>query len=150
MAIQGGPWTFFNEAKRRLGLKEIDLVGDAFKMALFSSALVPNIDTQADLADIAAHQVSGNGYPAGGVALGSKTWARDDANDRVVWGAATASFGPADGGPITARYGVIYDDTHASDALVCYCLLDETNADVSAPDGVALEVALPAGIGVLG
>ena len=149
MAIQGGPWTFFNEYKRRVGLGEINKTADTMRMILLASTYAPNIGAHANLADVSTHQIGGNGYPVNGVILASKTWTRDDVADSVIWGAATASFGPASGGPITARYALIYDDTHASDALVAYCLLDEANADVSAPDGVSLEVALPQGIAAL-
>jgi len=147
MPITGGNWIFFNEFKKQLGLKAVDLVGDTFKVALMPSTWTPNIDTQDDWSDISAQEISGNGYAQ--QTLGSKTWTRDDANDKVVWGAATASFGPASGGPIAARRAVIYDDTTTPKYLVAHCLLDATNQDVSAPDGVSLEVSLPSGIGAL-
>lgn len=147
MPTTGGNWIFFNEFKKQLGLKTVDLVGDTFKMALMPSTWTPNIDTQDDWSDISAQEISGNGYAQ--QTLGSKTWTRDDAADKVVWGAATASFGPADGGPIAARRAVIYDDTTTPKYLVAHCLLDATNQDVSAPDGVSLEVSLPSGIGAL-
>ena len=149
MPITGGTWIFFNEFKRQMGLKTISLTGDSLKMALMSSAWTPSIDSQDDWTDISANQISGNGYPAGGVALASKTWTRDDATDKVVLGAATVSFGPANGGPITARRAVIYDDTTTPKYLVAHCLLDVANQDVSAPDGVSLAVTLPSGIGEL-
>lgn len=149
MAIQGGPWIFFNEFKRQTWKKNIDVETDTLKMALMASTWVPDIDAQAAFPDISAHQIAGNGYPAGGVALANKVLTRDDVNDRTVFGANSASFGPAAGGSITGRRAVIYDDTTTPKYLVCHCLLDESNQDVTAPEGVSLEVALPNGIGAL-
>lgn len=147
MAITGGSWIFFNEFKRQLGLKTVSLTGDTFKVALLPSTWTPNIDTQDDWADISAQEISGNGYVQ--QTLASKTWTPDSAADNVVWGAASVSFGPASGGAISARRAVIYDDTTAPKYLVAHCLLDATNQDVSAPDGVSLELSLPNGIGAL-
>lgn len=150
MPITAGPWIPFNEVKRQFGLKTISLTADTIKMALMPSGWTPNIDTQNAWPDISASQISGNGYVAGGVALASKTWTRDDATDKSVFGAATVSFGPASGGPITARRAVLYDDTTATKYLLAHCLLDAGNVDVSAPEGVSLEVGLSAGILELG
>ena len=48
----------------------------------------------------------------------------------------------ASGGSITARYAVIYDDTHASKQAVCVCLLDTTPADVTATSGNTFTVTM--------
>lgn len=47
----------------------------------------------------------------------------------------TSAIWTASGGSITARFAVIYDDTHANDLPVCVCLLDTTPADVTATSG---------------
>ncbi len=56
--------------------------------------------------------------------------------DDVVWTAGAVS--------IVARYAVIYDDTHATDALVCWALLDNSPANVTATTGNTLTVAIHA------
>ena len=144
MATIGGTWIFFNEFKLRLGRKAIDLLSDTFKVALRPSTYVPDIDAQNVWADISEQEISGNGYAQ--QELASKTWARVDESDAVAWGAAAVSFGPADGGPITARRAVIYNDTTADKCLVAHCLLDATDVDMTAPDGVSLGVSLPLGL----
>ena len=50
----------------------------------------------------------------------------------------------ASGGSITARFAVIYDDTHASDQALCVCLLDTAPADVTATDGNTFTITMNA------
>ena len=79
-----------------------------------------------------------NGYTTGGISYGvlalsgTTTVTVDDALD-AVW---TAS-----GGSITARFAVIYE---SAGRVLCYCLLDNTPADVTATAGNTLTIALNA------
>jgi hypothetical protein len=79
---------------------------------------------------------NGNGYTTGGqeitISLSGTTTVTVDGTDEV-W---TAS-----GGSITARFAVIYE---VSGNVLCYCLLDDTPADVTATDGNTLTVAINA------
>lgn len=102
----------FENFVERLGLGEIDLNTDVLKIYLSNAAPSASLDdVKADLAEIAA----GNGYTAGGEdtqntysqTSGTGTCAGTD----VTWTAA--------GGAIAQfQYVVLYDDTHASDALI--------------------------------
>jgi len=95
-----------------LGDHHLDASGDTFKVYLSNAApSASGDDDKADLAEISAE----NGYPSGGTdiqndyseASGTGTMTAVD----VVFTASGGSFGPF-------RYAVIYNDTHASDALV--------------------------------
>jgi hypothetical protein len=131
-----GKFKLYQAAKANIANGLIDLDSHAFKIALFLSTSNANdlsVGTGL-LADLTNQHANGNGYATGGVALAGVTWAQAagvakfDANDLApAW---TAS-----GGPITARFAVIYDDTAAGDPLLCVCLLDATPADVTATDG---------------
>jgi hypothetical protein len=101
----------------RFANKEIDVFGttDTFKAVIHTDA--PVAATDDDLADLT--QISGtNGYTTGGEDIqndatrsgGTVTCTGVD----VTW---TASGGNL-GGSTTGRYISIYDDTHASDALI--------------------------------
>jgi hypothetical protein len=46
----------------------------------------------------------------------------------------------ASGGSITARFAALFNNTHASDGLICYTLLDTTPADVTVTDGNTLTI----------
>lgn len=126
-------WTFTNSAITKLLTGVFDLDTDTFKMALFLST--SNIGVASTTyAGVTNEHANGNGYTTGGAAItfslsGTTTVTVDLASD-PVW---TAS-----GGPITARYAVIYE---VGGDVVCYSLLDTTPADVTATDGNPFTVA---------
>ncbi len=101
---------------------------DTFKCAMITNSATPDFDTHDYWADLSANEVSGTAYTAGGSALttvsltgasGSLVFDADD----VAWASSTIS---------SARAAVIYDDTLASDPLVC---LVDFGADYSSANG---------------
>jgi len=126
--------TFYNSFREYVADGTIDLDTHTFKVMLVASGYTPST-AHTVKADVTNELSTANGYTAGGATLGSVTWGHSggtatfDATD-TVW---TAS-----GGSIVARYAVIYDDTAASDELVCYILLDTTPADVTTTAGNTL------------
>jgi hypothetical protein len=105
---------------------------DTFKMALFQST--SNLSTgSTTYAGLTNEVANANGYTTGGQAI---TWVvsgtqsvKDTLSASITWNAS--------GGPITARYAVIYE---VGGNILCYCLLDATPADVTAPDGNPLTI----------
>lgn len=100
----------YNRCKANLMNKEIDLEADAIKIMLTTSSYTPAV-THNVKTDV-TNEVTGTGYTAGGATLASKAVTQAattkwDAAD-VTWSTST----------ITARYAVIYDDTHATDDLI--------------------------------
>jgi hypothetical protein len=97
-----------------LAEKAHNLDSDVLKIALTNTA--PNVATHTGLADI-TEIGAGNGYSAGGT---------DSTNSTSRSGATTSVVGvdvvfTASGGTIGPfRYAVLYNDTHASDALIGY------------------------------
>ena len=111
-------YTKYEPFIERLANSEIDLFGttDTFKAVIHTDA--PVVATDDDLADLT--QIGGsNGYTTGGEDIqndatrtgGTVTMTAVD----VVWTAAGGNLGAS----TTGRYFSIYDDTHASDALMC-------------------------------
>jgi hypothetical protein len=106
----------YDSAKESIADGSIDLKDHVFKVMLLSNSHTPNKSGNSVKADIVANEISGSGYTAGGATLAS-TFSRNgavvkfDAPD-VVYNALVPDW----------RYAAIYDDTHASDALVA--LLD--------------------------
>ena len=105
-------FNFFNDFFERLGKKEFDLNGDTLKVYLTLATPSATDDTiKTDLAEITAE----HGYPSGGSDIqngytetgGTGTLTATD----VTWTPSGGTFGPF-------RYAVIYDDDHASDALI--------------------------------
>lgn len=135
-------WQLTNSARTKLLNGTFALSVDSFKVALFLST--SNIGAASTTyAGVTNEHANGNGYTTGGIAVtitlsGTTTVTIDFATD-PVW---TAS-----GGPITARYAVLYE---VGGDVLAYCLLDSTPADVTATDGNTLTVAAHAsGFGTL-
>jgi len=126
-------WSFTNTARTSLLDGTFDIDTDSFKMALFlSTSDIGAASTT--FAAVTNEHAAANGYTAGGNAItltlsGTTTVTVDISSDPVF----TAS-----GGSIIARFAVIYEV--AGDVL-CFTLMDNTPADVTATDGNTLTVA---------
>ncbi len=92
--------------------KELDYLADDMRVALTTSAYVPNQDTH-DYFDDVTNEVVGTGYTAGGEALVSKTVTYTAGTNVFKLDAANTQW-PASS--ITARIAVVYDRTPATDA----------------------------------
>ena len=109
-------------------------VGDIYKLALFSSATFDATD--ANLADVTGTQLStANGYTSGGATLTNVTANTVSTND-AAFDADNVTW-IASGGPITASYAILYNDTDASDPLVAFI---DFEGEQSAGDGTAFNV----------
>lgn len=131
--MPAGPWTFTNSGRTDLLNGTFDLDTDTFLVALFLST--SNIGAASTTyAGLTNEHANANGYTTGGVSIGPLTLSGtttvtvDDPAD-VVW---TAS-----GGPITARYAVLYE---SGGRVLCYHLLDNAPADVTATSGNTLTI----------
>lgn len=133
--MAAGSWTFTNAGRTSLLNGDFDINTDTFKMALFLST--SNIGAASTTyAGLTNEVANGSGYTTGGktltMSLTGTTTVTVDCDDQT-W---TAS-----GGPITARFAVIYE---SAGNVLCYCLLDSTPGDVTATDGNTLTVAINA------
>lgn len=134
-------FTFYEKFRERFANKEHDLFGtagsgaDTLKWALSNTA--PNAATHDVLADVTELSTSG-GYTAGGQSaanVGSRSGGTVSVNtSQVSW---TGS-----GGGFTFRYMILFNDTHASDALVGY--LDYGSAQaIAASEQAVIAAASP-------
>lgn len=126
-----GKWKLYDTAKLKIAQGIIDLDTHNFKIALFLSTSNCNTLTHDELADLTDEHANGNGYTTGGQSLAGESLGNTSGttkfdSDNPVW--------TATGGPITARFAVIYDDDVAGDPLLAVCLLDTAPADVTATD----------------
>jgi len=135
--MAAGAWTFPDAAKTSILNGDFDFDTDTFNLALhLSTGTQPSSSTTTWAGLATSEHAAANGYTAGGQAItlsrsGGATVTCDGSDE--VW---TAS-----GGSIVARWGVIYE---VSGNVVCYCLLDDTPADVTATSGNTLTVAISA------
>lgn len=131
--MPAGTWTFTNQARTDIADGVLRIATDTYKCALFLST--SNIGAASTTyAGLTNEHANANGYLTGGIAVdltlaGTTTVTADIATD-PVW---TAS-----GGSIVARFAVIYE---VGGNVLCYALLDNTPADVTATTGNTLTVA---------
>lgn len=128
-----GAWIFTNVGRTKLLDGTFDVENDSYKMALFLST--SNLGAASmTYAGLTGEHTNANGYTTGGkvvaLSLTGTTTVKADIDTDPVW--------TANGGSITARFAVIYE---VGGNILCYCLLDDTPADVTATDGNTLTVA---------
>lgn len=125
-------WKIYDSLTEKVGDGTVDLSdtsAGAFKCALFTSSYTP-ASTDTLYSGLSNEVGALYGYSTGGVALTSVTFT--DTAGVTAFDCANISWS-ASGGSITARYAVIY---HVSSSqLIACCLLDSTDADVTAVDG---------------
>jgi len=119
----------YNQFVEFMGDGSIDLDNDQFKAALIKNTHTPDA-TDTDFTDISGDELAaGSGYSAGGEILASVTWVESsgvitfDADD-PLWASITFTG---------IRYLAIYDDTHASDLLVCLLDFGEDKSATAEP-----------------
>jgi len=134
-------WVIKDKIKEYVGNGGVDFDNDTFRMTLWlstSNIATTSVDGKASHTNEVANA---NGYTTNGVTV-APTW---------VESAGTVTFDVADGvwtasgGSITARFAGIHDDTPTApvaDPMVCYSLLDNAPADVTATDGNTLTVQI--------
>jgi len=128
--MASGTFVWYGPCLLRMANKEIDLDGDTLKAALASSSYTPNRDTHDDWADVSANQVTGTGWSAP-VTLTGVTVDLDTTNHRLRFFAADIN---ASGVTLSdGKHLVIYDDTHASKALIGYVTFDTALAPSAGP-----------------
>ena len=140
--MAAGKWKLYGTAKKAITDGLIDLDSDSFKINLYLSTSNCDTLTAHDaLADLTNQVATNYGYTQSTKAV---TLTTSGTTGTVTVDETTNPVWTASGGSITARFAVIYDDTHADDMPLCVCLLDTTPADVTATDGNTLTITMNA------
>jgi hypothetical protein len=143
--MAAGKWRLYEIAKEALAQGTIDLDSDTFKINLYLST--SNADTlakatvTANLTSITNQVATNFGYTQDTKAV---TITVAESGGTVTVDETTNPVWTASGGDITARFAVIWDDTHATNMPICVCELDTTPADVTATDGNTLTINMSA------
>ena len=104
MAVSG---KMYGNAPLKAFSGEINWVSNTIKVSLHTSSYTPDQDNH-DYFDDITNEISGTGYTAGGVTLGSKTITYTPATNITKLDASDAVWSTA---TLTCRYAVIYRDT---------------------------------------
>jgi len=142
--MAAGKWKMYESAKLALANGEVDFNADSFKINLYLST--SNADTLAAatidaLVDITNQVATAFGYTQNTKAV---TITTANVTGTITIDETTNPVWTASGGSITARFAVIYDDTHVNDLPIWVCLLDTTPADVTATDGNTFTITMNA------
>lgn len=142
-----GKWKMYENAKLAFANGEIDWNSHTFRVGLYLST--SNVDTLTGTNNtlaLATNQHAGaNGYTQLAEGAGKLvTITTANAGGTITIDETTNPVWTATGGPITARFAVIMDDTHADNMLVAVCLLDTAPADVTATDTNTLTITMNA------
>lgn len=81
----------YGRVASKLARKEIDLVNDNIKIALFTNSYVPNYHAHEFYSAI-ANELVGSGYVAGGKSLASKVLTQKTSDSRWVYSAADQTW----------------------------------------------------------
>jgi hypothetical protein len=135
--MAAGAWTFTNASRTSLLDGTFDINSDSWKMALFLST--SNIGSgSTTYAGLTNEHANSNGYTTGGIAITLTL----SGTTTVTVAIQTAPVWTASGGNIVARFAVIYE---VGGNVLCYCLLDDAPANVTATDGNTLTVGTNGG-----
>ena len=140
-----GKWKMYESAKLEFANGLIDFDTHAFKINLYLST--SNADTLAiatvtnNLTSITNQVATNFGYTQDTKAV---TITTANAAGTITIDETTNPVFTASGGSITARFAVIWDDTHATNCPICVCLLDTAPADVTATDGNTFTITMSA------
>jgi hypothetical protein len=113
--------TIYNSFKRDLLLALINCQADTIKVMLVGPSYTFDVDAHEKRSDVIAHEVSGPGYTAGGVALTAKTVTLDLPNNQAVFDADNPVITST---TITGAIGAIVYKARggaaSADELICY------------------------------
>lgn len=137
--MAAGNWIVYNSAREYLMDGTIDLDTHTFKVMLTTDTYTPSASHTVKT-DVTNEIANGNGYTTGGATLGSVTWAHSGTT--ATFDAANPAWTASGGSIATIKNAVIYDDTAASDELLCYCVLDASTITVT--DGNTFTINLNA------
>jgi len=130
--MAAGAWTFTNTTRTNLVNGIFDLDTDSFKCALVTSS--SNISaTSTTWAGVTGEVATAYGYTAG---ITVSPFALAGTTSVTVKFASNPTW-VASGGSIVARWAVIYE---VSGNVLCYCLLDNTPANVTVTTGNSLAI----------
>jgi hypothetical protein len=125
-----GDGAFYNKFKEDCWEKLHDLADDTITITLHT-AYTPDIDAHTVWADVSATEYgTADGYTAGGEVLANADVTVDNANDRAVFDADDVTWSSLGAlTPDTPSHAIIWNDSAASDELVCYITLGTTATD---------------------
>lgn len=128
-----GAVTGFEEFVDQVGEGKHDFSSDTLKLGLVDDTITPTAaDATPTWSDYSANEVStSGGYTANGLTLASVTW--EEAGGTATLDAADVAIVRNALGFTDARWGILYNDTEATDMAIAFVDLGSDRSEVAAP-----------------
>ena len=112
-------WAFWNQAKHKIANGSINLSGDDFRLALYSSAASGSINTATlTVQSEIGTECSGGAYVAGGLLLSGVTWGAGASAGQQKYDATDPVFTASGSAISNVRFGVIVKSVAATSGLL--------------------------------
>jgi hypothetical protein len=136
-------WIVYDKAKERILKGEaIDLDGNALRCELLTTNYTPSTTGHEFKSSVSGDITSSAQYPANGVLCSGVTITRS--NGTITFDANDFNFSPTSSVTISAKYGVLYDDTTTSECLIAYCALSSAGDGAVASSNGTFQIQLHA------
>ena len=129
--MASGALTPFQEFVGQLGSAKHNFDSDTLKLGLVDDVLTPTAaDATPTWSDYVANEVgTGGGYTANGLTLASVTWGEVDGTGTLD--AANIALAQDASGFTNARWGILYNDTEATDMAIAFVDLGSDRSEVA-------------------
>ncbi len=127
-----GDVTVFNKFRETMADGTHDLDTNVLKIAFIDNTITPTAaDTTPTWGDYSANETTGAGYTTGGETL-TTTWGPDDGTNTDLNLTSAVALTQNGSGPTNIYYGIIYDDTAATDEAIAFV---DMGGPISLQDG---------------
>ncbi len=136
-------WTFYNEAKKKIGNNVIPLDAGIFKMQLHTSASDASTATLSIASEPTGEIVVAGGYAAGGRTLASVVWSVAGDPSSVKWDAADLVFTASGANLSNVKFAVIHNSVGSvtSGHLLCWSRLSTAEFSVTSGNTLTIQFA---------
>jgi len=137
-------WTFYNEAKKKLGQVTggIRLDSGTFRMSLFMSASDASTATQSLLSELSSEIAAQGGYAAGGRSIQGVAWTIAGDPSSVMWDATDLVFTANAANLSNVKFAVVHYSTSAGGGpLLCWSRLSTSEFSVTSGNTLTIQFA---------
>jgi hypothetical protein len=135
-------WTFYNEAKKKIGNNVIPLDAGIFRMALCQSTSNASTATISVLSELTNQIAAQGGYVAGGKTLANVAWTIAGDPSSVKWDADDLVFTASGANLSNVKFAVIRNSiAAASGHLLCWSRLSTAEFSVTTNNTLTIQFA---------
>ncbi len=136
-------WTFYNEAKKKIGNGTIQLDTGIWKMQLHTSASDASTATLSVASEPTGEIAVAGGYAAGGKTIAGVAWTIAGDPASVMWDATDLVFTASGANLSIVKYAVIHNSVSAvtSGHLLCWSRLSTAEFSVTSGNTLTIQFA---------